>query len=316
MGENDESGGEDGEHTDPLSSMDGVGEEGDLFGGGGSGNEEHGKIIINALIDIVDIVMKNLEADVVKRLDFGDLEAAYEFYYWYARINGFCIRKKGRREDRGLTSETRKREPKKETRCDCKAKFRVHVDLHCQWSITEFTDLHSHELLEDSLCSMLPAHRRMPVADILLIENFRKVGIRPPPILGAFANSSAFDATYRKKKYMFPFVIFLGVNHHNQTIVFATSLVSNETEQTYVWLLEQFKDVMKGKEPFSLITDGDLVIRNSIRRVFPRAHHRLCAWHLLWNANSHVCNPAMMNYLKNCLLIMMYPNLKNYRCIC
>lgn len=84
MGENDESGGEDGEHTDPLSSMDGV---------GGSGNEEHGKIIINALIDIVDIVMKNLEADVVKRLDFGDLEAAYEFYYWYARINGFCIRK-------------------------------------------------------------------------------------------------------------------------------------------------------------------------------------------------------------------------------
>ncbi|KHN42640.1 hypothetical protein glysoja_018883 [Glycine soja] len=93
MGENDESGGEDGEHTDPLSSMDGVGEEGDLFGGGGSGNEEHGKIIINALIDIVDIVMKNLEADVVKRLDFGDLEAAYEFYYWYARINGFCIRK-------------------------------------------------------------------------------------------------------------------------------------------------------------------------------------------------------------------------------
>lgn len=30
------------------------------------------------------------------------------------------------------------------------------------------------------------------------------------------------------------FVVFFGVNHHNQTIVFVVDVVSSETEETYV----------------------------------------------------------------------------------
>jgi transposase-like protein len=37
----------------------------------------------------------------------------------------------------------------------------------------------------------------------------------------------------------------------------------------------------------SVITDGDLAMRNAIRRVFPNAHHRLCAWHLKQASLSH-----------------------------
>lgn len=76
---------------------------------------------------------------------------------------------------------------------------------------------------------------------------------------------------------MCSFVIFFGVNHHNQTIVFATGLITNETEETYVWLLEQFVDAMKGNTPSCVITDGDIAMKNAIRKVFPNAHHRLCA---------------------------------------
>ena len=82
--------------------------------------------------------------------------------------------------------------------------------------------------------------------------------------------------------------MFSGVNHHNQTIVFATGIVTRETEETYVWLLEQFLSAMNGKLPLSIITDGDLAMKNAIKKVFPAAHHRLCAWHMLRNASTNI----------------------------
>jgi hypothetical protein len=105
-----------------------------------------------------------------------------------------------------------------------------------------------------------------------------------------FGDVVAFDATYKRNKYMCPLVIFSGVNHQNKTIVFCAGIVCDETEQTYVWLLEQLLEAMSGKSPTSMITDGDMAMRNTIRRVFPECHHRLCAWHLLHNANSNVGN--------------------------
>lgn len=40
-------------------------------------------------------------------------------------------------------------------------------------------------------------------------------------------------------------MVSLGVNNHNQTIVFGATLVSNETKDTYIWLLEKFFDAME-----------------------------------------------------------------------
>ncbi|KAF1885732.1 hypothetical protein Lal_00002631 [Lupinus albus] len=103
-----------------------------------------------------------------------------------------------------------------------------------------------------------------------------------------FGDVLAFDATYGRNKYKFPVVIFSGVNHHNQTTVFAAAVVSNETEETYVWLLEKFLEAMNGKHPKCVITDGDLSMKNAIRRVFPEVHHRLCAWHICNNAGKNI----------------------------
>lgn len=98
------------------------------------------------------------------------------------------------------------------------------------------------------------------------------------------------------------FVVFSSVNNHNQTIVFATALVSKENEDTYVWLLEQILEAMERKPSISVITDGDLAVKNAIHRVFPNARHMLCAWHLLHNAISIVGIPDLMSYLKKCML--------------
>ncbi|KAG4963499.1 hypothetical protein JHK85_040954 [Glycine max] len=208
------------------------------------------------------------------------------------------------------------------------------------------------------LSCLLARHRKMSASDIMQVENYRKVGIRPPHMYAAFANQCggyekvgfirkdiyneegrmrkqhssdargalkylydlrkkepviqllyevfgdvlAFDATYKKNKYLCPFVVFSGVNHHNQTIVFVDAIVTDETEETYVWLLEQLLVAMKGKAPCSIITDGDLAMRNAITRVMPGVFHRLCAWHLLRNALSHVRDKHVLKWLKKLML--------------
>lgn len=59
---------------------------------------------------------------------------------------------------------------------------------------------------------------------------------------------------------------------------------------------------MSGKSSASVITDGDLAMKNVIRKVFPNAHHRLCAWHLLRNATSNVKNPNFVSRFRHCML--------------
>jgi hypothetical protein len=117
-----------------------------------------------------------------------------------------------------------------------------------------------------------------------------------------FGDVLAFDATYKKNRYLCPVVVFSGVNHHNQTIVFGIAIVANEIEDTYVWLLETFLEAMQGKMPIFVITDGDLAMRNAIRRVFSKAHHRLCAWHLARNATCNVKSTRFTTLFKKCML--------------
>ncbi|KAG5069107.1 hypothetical protein JHK85_001484 [Glycine max] len=90
-----------------------------------------------------------------------------------------------------------------------------------------------------------------------------------------FGDVLAFDATYKKNKYLCLSQLFSGVNLHNQAIVLGTAITTDETEETYVWLLEQFLEAMKGKTPCSIITDDNLAMRNAITRVMPGVFHRL-----------------------------------------
>jgi len=51
-----------------------------------------------------------------------------------------------------------------------------------------------------------------------------------------------------------------------------------------------------------VITDGDIAMRNAIKKVFPKARHRLCAWHLIRNANANVKNLQFVTKFKQCML--------------
>ncbi|KAL4397260.1 hypothetical protein AHAS_Ahas01G0174100 [Arachis hypogaea] len=85
-----------------------------------------------------------------------------------------------------------------------------------------------------------------------------------------FGDVVAFDATYKENIYLSPLVVFSGVNHHNQTVVFAAALVADEKKETYVWLLQQLQTSMKGKAPVSIITNGDRQMKLRSSKFFQR----------------------------------------------
>ncbi|WJX62741.1 hypothetical protein P8452_47705 [Trifolium repens] len=80
---------------------------------------------------------------------------------------------------------------------------------------------------------------------------------------------------------------YLNVKTATDPLLFA-ALVSDETTETYKWVLGKFLKCMEGKQPQAVITDGDGAMREAIKQVFPDATHRLCAWHLNRNAGENV----------------------------
>ena len=53
-----------------------------------------------------------------------------------------------------------------------------------------------------------------------------------------FGNVITFDTTYLTNPYKMPFALFVGVNHHRQSILLGCGLISNENVDIFVWLFE------------------------------------------------------------------------------
>lgn len=81
-----------------------------------------------------------------------------------------------------------------------------------------------------------------------------------------FGDVVSFDNTYKTNCYELIFGAFVGVNHHGQSILFdcGCGLLSNETIESFVWLLAKWLEVMPGDPPRAIIIDQDLAMTNSI----------------------------------------------------
>ncbi|GJX85342.1 FAR1-related sequence 5-like protein [Tanacetum coccineum] len=103
-----------------------------------------------------------------------------------------------------------------------------------------------------------------------------------------FGDVVVFDVTYRTNKFSFPFAPFVGVNHHDQSILLGAALLENETEKTFKWLFEQFLKCMHECPRVALITDQDLAMGKAISKVFPNTKHRYCSWHIQRHVLKHL----------------------------
>uniref|UniRef100_A0A0A9D4X8 Protein FAR1-RELATED SEQUENCE n=1 Tax=Arundo donax TaxID=35708 RepID=A0A0A9D4X8_ARUDO len=70
-----------------------------------------------------------------------------------------------------------------------------------------------------------------------------------------FGDAVRFETRYRKNKENIPIVIFLGVNHHVQPVVFGCALLVDESEASFAWLFEKWLEAMCGGPPVSLLTE-------------------------------------------------------------
>ncbi|CAO2814072.1 unnamed protein product [Amaranthus hypochondriacus] len=65
-----------------------------------------------------------------------------------------------------------------------------------------------------------------------------------------------FDTTYKVNAYDMPCGIFVGIDNHGKTILFACALLRNETTTTFSWLMKTFVSIMKNP-PKTIIIDQD-----------------------------------------------------------
>ncbi|KAJ1404583.1 MULE transposase domain [Sesbania bispinosa] len=286
--------------------------------------------VVDSEADFVKLNQEMLCVENVSKFNFPNLEVAYDFYNWYGKKTGFSARKskvrknamgeiyektylchrEGKRPNNMKPEKGKKKRPAKpETRCSCPAKMKVRLDGPSgRWNVSKFCDAHNHDMLPPKYEGMLPAHRKMSVADILEMNNMRDAGISTPQIYGSFASQSGgYNNVGFRKRDLYNEIgrqRMLQLSDVKGAIKYLREREVNEGSMFWRYTTDCEADGgNERQDAFSrVITDGDLAMRNAIKRVLPNAHHRLCAWHLCRNAASNVKNPKMVSMFRKCML--------------
>ncbi|GKA10244.1 FAR1-related sequence 5-like protein, partial [Tanacetum coccineum] len=107
----------------------------------------------------------------------------------------------------------------------------------------------------------------------------------------SFGDVISFDATFRSNKYKMVFVPFTGIDNHHRSVTLAAALLSNETAESYGWLLRAFKKAF-GREPMVVVTDQDPAMKIAVEKEFCNSRHRFCMWHIMEKLSTKV-GPAL-----------------------
>ncbi|EOY23114.1 FAR1-related sequence 5 isoform 3 [Theobroma cacao] len=103
-----------------------------------------------------------------------------------------------------------------------------------------------------------------------------------------FGDVVCLDTSCRTNKDLKPFVQFIGVNHHNQVVIFAAALLYDDTVESLKWLFHTFLEAMSGKKPKVILTDQDATVVEAISSVLPETSHHICVWQMHRNALKHL----------------------------
>lgn len=76
---------------------------------------------------------------------------------------------------------------------------------------------------------------------------------------GCFGDVVTFDTTYCTNLYKMPFGLFVGVNNHFQTTIFAGVLMRDETAETFEWVFKEFLVLMGGLPPQTILTGNNYI---------------------------------------------------------
>jgi zinc finger SWIM domain-containing protein 3 len=107
-----------------------------------------------------------------------------------------------------------------------------------------------------------------------------------------------------------PLVLFVGVNHHGQSVIFASCLLAKEGEAEYIWCFQRFLDCMGGVKPTGILTDQCASIECGVREVLGvDTVHRYCSWHILHKLCSKWGNVPNKDALSDKVKAVVYGSL-------
>ncbi|XP_051177987.1 uncharacterized protein [Lolium perenne] len=99
-----------------------------------------------------------------------------------------------------------------------------------------------------------------------------------------FGDVVCVDTRYSTSDYGRPLLLFIGVNHHKQPIIFGAAFIYDESVESFKWLFETFKSAMSGKQPKTVLTDRSTSVRDAVASAWPGTVHRCSLLHLYQNA--------------------------------
>ncbi|PVH66623.1 hypothetical protein PAHAL_1G300200 [Panicum hallii] len=99
-----------------------------------------------------------------------------------------------------------------------------------------------------------------------------------------YSDVITLDTSYVVSKHDMPLATFIGVNHHGQSVLMGCALLSDETAETYSWLLKAWIACMSGNLPKAIVTDYCRGIQSAVAEVIPGVRHRMCLFQIMRKA--------------------------------
>jgi hypothetical protein len=185
---------------------------------------------VNAEVNAGDRMVRinSITADEIAALEFSNVEEAYEFYYRYGKCKGFSVRKhdrryggpksnrklymrqfvcskQGLRDKKHLCRVDRKRDHRRLTRSDCKARLRVNYKPNKgKYVVSLFEEGHNHELTPSQYVHLHPVFRKISASDKAQIDSLQSHGIRTCHIMGYMvAQKGGYDCLGFTKKDLY-----------------------------------------------------------------------------------------------------------------
>jgi hypothetical protein len=104
------------------------------------------------------------------------------------------------------------------------------------------------------------------------------------------------DNTSQTNKYRMYLSLTIIVDNHARSRMVATAVVSDETKETYQWILECLLSATDNLAPNVLFTDADPAMVSAIHETLPSTKHNYCIWHLRKNLDKNLRGRLRKNY--------------------
>lgn len=114
-----------------------------------------------------------------------------------------------------------------------------------------------------------------------------------------FGDAVRFETAYRRNKEHIPIVIFSGVNHHVQPVIFGCALLVDESEESFVWLFDKWLEAMHARPPVSFVTELNQDMAAAAAKVLPDTCHIFCEKHILGTVKEelHSIYPGLDHFI-------------------